>query len=397
MRPNCLAGSKLAGCVAAIAIASVVLGGCRGNRGVTAAHPAWDTGLLPGHVQKAAFSPDGRMLALQIASSESPGKLRLWVAGIGRQARPITAGPADRDPEWNPSTSRIVYVAEATPRGAGESPPAQGLAAGSPVSEDNLVRVFDIPANASMDLGSPTAMFLAPRWSPDGQRVAVPMLTRRAHGRVEKFCAQIALTEVRGGPWSFASLPDGTAFIRELAWYADGRHLAVKADTLCGDVAFRELHVVDTASGMSRLACTTQQAWSMVHIGVAQTTRTPCFVSCTMGSEPEEAVLYVCAQEEAGGVEVARLTARTGWAIGSPLISPDGHGIAVSAVQWADGGTPDESEVMWSHEGRSGTIPSPAGLKCSVAGWSPDSRSIAVSYQRERASRVVVYELPHTG
>jgi Tol biopolymer transport system component len=169
-----------------------------------------------------SLAPDGRRLVVVRADgdyeSAGPDSTSLWVLGAdGTDARRLTDGPFDDEPDWSPDGETIAYSARAS-------------------SGDLARQILSIPAGG----GKPEPLLPAgpwddhaPAWSPDGESIAWIRSERDASGR--------------SSVWVADADGDGARPLRpillgepSLDWHPDGRTLLVAGgpflDTASGDL-----------------------------------------------------------------------------------------------------------------------------------------------------------------
>jgi Tol biopolymer transport system component len=175
---------------------------------------------------KPSLAPDGRRLVVVQADgdyeSSGPDSTTLRVLGPGgADARRLTDGPFDDEPDWSPDGERIAYSARAS-------------------SGDWARRILSIPVGG----GEPEPLLPdgpsddhAPAWSPDGESIAWIRSERDASGPSSVWVANA------GG--------DGARPLRamvlgghSLDWHPDGRTLLVNTYAGGGGV-----FLLDAASG----------------------------------------------------------------------------------------------------------------------------------------------------
>ena len=237
-------------------------------------------------------------------TDEAAGARQLFVLPLrGGYPSQVTASEKDvSDPQWSPDGRRLAYV------------------------RDRELRMVD--ADGSRDVVVTSATGVAkPRWSPDGLRLAF-IARRRGWSQVWLVDAPVPR---RGRPARDPRPPEAAPLtatgvdIDDLAWFPDGRSLAV--------VAFRppehataEIHVVDVATGAERRIAGGAGEWASAPRPM-----------------PDGALLYITDAD--GWFQVVRLaadgkerqvltsgarehgepTGGVGWA---PLPSPDGRRFA---------------------------------------------------------------------
>lgn len=149
-----------------------------------------------------SFSPDGRLLVVE-RHAPGPASSKLWILAAGTPPRALTSGPAwiDTKPFFTRDGEQIVYTRRPAPEGryeiaridvAGGEPRAvpagetDAHSARPSPTRDEIVFVSK-QANGSSDVlvadldggnrrtlrATPDWNELAPRWSPDGERVVV--------------------------------------------------------------------------------------------------------------------------------------------------------------------------------------------------------------------------------
>ncbi|HET9346178.1 MAG TPA: prolyl oligopeptidase family serine peptidase [Candidatus Limnocylindrales bacterium] len=163
-------------------------------------------------------------------TAEAAGARQLFVLPLrGGYPGQLTASEKHvSDPQWSPDGRRLAYV------------------------RDKDLRIVEADGGRDVTVTSAPGMAL-PRWSPDGHRIAF-VSRRRGWSQVWLVDAPVPR---RGRPARDPRPPEPTPLtptgvdIEDVAWYPDGRSIAV--------VAFRppehataEIHVVDVATGEER-------------------------------------------------------------------------------------------------------------------------------------------------
>ncbi|WP_193614349.1 serine hydrolase [Nocardioides lijunqiniae] len=196
-----------------------------------------------------ALSPDGSRVAYVVRTIDEEQDThvdRLWTVGTADGAapsRPLTGGTSDTAPRWSPDGSRLAFLR----------------------AQDDAAQVWLLPADGgepeqatSLPLGAGAAV-----WSPDCSRIAFaaavdpsprgtgPIVASRLDyqadgaGMVGSVRAQLHVLDVASG--ECRQLTDGAESAGEPVWLADGRTLAftrrVGEDT---DLTFRTaVHLLD--------------------------------------------------------------------------------------------------------------------------------------------------------
>ena len=187
---------------------------------------------------KPSLSPDRQSLAYSayFADPTTPGTgrwlLGLWNVAAGA-AETITEGPIDDAPDWHPSGRVIAY---ATFFGSGDQIDASAL---------SVIEPFAVPRQSNPLTGildDRVHRFGGPVWSPDGQRLAVPIGTTTGGG-------ELYLLNADGTDLRRLFAHPGWDDI-DPAWSPDGRRLAFAAGPYLTSTADtrHDIWLIDLAS-----------------------------------------------------------------------------------------------------------------------------------------------------
>jgi TolB protein len=151
----------------------------------------------PGQNSGAAFSPDGRLVALTVAPDGEPD---IWLldARTGAEVARLTASEAiDTSPTWSPDGRQIAFVSD---RG------------GSP-----QVWMMNADGSGARPLPLPGSYNTSPDWSPDGDEILYQSRGERSRFSIWGFDVRTgAIRQLTGGPWND----------EEPSWSPDGRMIA---------------------------------------------------------------------------------------------------------------------------------------------------------------------------
>lgn len=307
---------------------------------VEATHPSW--------------SPDGSRIAFQ---SFSDHYYQIWtVAPDGRDLRQVTEGPYDhREPAWSPDGGRIAFSSDRALQGSYD------------------IWTVEVETGAYARRTDSDAEEHSPAWSPDGSRLAYAVgPTVRA---VDGGGADEELVALSGGSVRVPSFtPDGTGLVHQddtRQWVVGGRTVTSGEDIFPFPVTwFSDGRFVYTADGGIQVRGPDgREAGEILFRAELVVDRPPLQAKDHGFDDP---------------------TPRLARGIFSPVLSPDGRGLAFTALGdvWVmdvgGNGRPrrltDDSYVEWG--------PS----------WSPDGGSIYFSSDRAGTGRPDLYAVePDTG
>ena len=205
-----------------------------------------DAGLHP------AWSPDGRMIAYEIACcpDEGPGIaiVKSDGSGKGRVGASSSAHPAvDGAPRWSPDGQRIVFETNAAASGLG-------------IQNIHGQRWTPLPLPKRLCGGGPD-------WSPDGKRIAFVDSCGRGGSIYVVGLDGTGLRKVASAPlahdapsWVFRY-----AEFDNVRWSPDGRRLLVSASGVFGQNPYDAIYFVSPTGGKSTLVLrtnVTSVSWS---------------------------------------------------------------------------------------------------------------------------------------
>jgi Tol biopolymer transport system component len=407
--------------------------GCAGPAPVTTtqqrvpAQPRLVVLLEPPGTPVAALSPDAhRVIFLRSTPDQEThpagqeGTSEIWLWGPDTPATPLTEGHFDFGPAWHPAGTKIAFVRRCEPLPERFEPDEKSAAwerlkelreAGDVARyrvalEDYWPRagrgysdlyVLDIPSGQLSMPAQPEGTKSILRWSPDGQRVAC----LRGHASVEDpdgWTSEIVVADVGAG--TFARLtPDPKLWASmDFAFSRDGRLLAAAfRDYDAPEESRLQLWVYTFSSGSWQRLTDFHRHRLLRSFAFSPGGKAISFLRShySSTSEPQEWVALCQRDVDTGSVrEVARLTAAPGRWLDFGDTSPDGAGMAVTE-HVMEGGWPQarSTRILWLHGEHSGAIdPPPALQNPRFRQWLPDSRRIAVNYNR--GSKLAIYELP---
>ncbi|MFE3034071.1 helix-turn-helix domain-containing protein [Streptomyces canus] len=323
--------------------------------------------------QVAAFSPDGRTLAVA-----SGGVIRRWDPVTGKYLGTLTVpGGSIRGIAFSPD-SRSVAAASTTTvrvwdmatgrkrRGFTGHPYPEAVAFGSDgrtvaaVGLDGLVRVWDVATGRTRTVRGGRIHGRAVAFSPDGRTYAI---------RVDR---SVQLREVATGivRHTFKDVPVGG---NEVAFAPEGRTIAVPSvdDTV---------RLWDTVSGTARATVTAgHQGRGLMKVALSADLRT---LVTSSNADPEVRVHRLPAD-----VPQTTLPGSADTSIDNVVFSPDGHAVATvrqgpvgrGAVQLWDAGTGDRDASLPLDEDTAprGGSPSVPVLHLAAVGFDPTGRVLA--------------------
>lgn len=185
----------------------------------------------------ARWSPDGTRIAFVSDRVEKSG---LFVLPLdGGEARELARHPASiADPAWSPDGTRIAYTVEVDPGAPGgemkpdEVPPVRVTSRidykqdGRGYLGDKRYQVFvvDVESGERRQLTTEPVDHVFPAWAPDGQWLAVQVLTDNG------MHSKIGLVPLTGGVARVIEpSPEGT--VSTWAWSPDGKRIVFTGDT----------------------------------------------------------------------------------------------------------------------------------------------------------------------
>lgn len=197
-------------------------------------------------IRAAAWSPDGRMLAVEVVHSAFvlPGgedgfdmTTDLYVTSAtdpaGSPWRALTANGRSQSPSWSPDGGRIAYIGPSM-SGRGNHIYVVGAGGGEPVQLTRIEGFYD-----------------APRWSPDGTRLAFSALSDGLVGNGEIFI-------VNADGSGLSNVTRHSASDAEPSWSPDGAHLAFVSDRDASDGTYRRAVLIVDADGDNVVRLTNQ-------------------------------------------------------------------------------------------------------------------------------------------
>lgn len=301
-------------------------------------------------VQELAAAPGGREVACTVRSIDREQDVyltRIWLLDIDGRQRQLTRGPGlDRAPRWSPDGSRIAFLSD----------------------RDGSAHVYVLPRDggeADPVPGLPGAISDL-RWCPDGDAVVVT--------------AAVAVDPDWRGERAHGREPKQRKVQPEVAW-----KLPYKSDGL-GYMLAREIHLfrIDVRNGEHRQL--TDGPFDVLAIGIAPDGRHLAYARTRDGRFAHRSDLWV---SDAEGGNARRLTEDFATVM-SPVWSPDGRWIAFS-------GTVDEGDAqtnLYLLEFASGRVRRVGDENLQVADpdsvqWAEDSRSLLFA-RAERGRHQVV-------
>lgn len=356
--------------------------------------PLWTSAALSGTpgLWDASFSPDGSQVALALQTGkEGPGaQHQLWIVGQDG-AKCVSRGPAALHPDWSPTGEQIAYLDKAEYR-LWEAEHQAEAAAGLSIGPPPKLTLVNVKTGASRTLKTPTGFYGPPRWSPDGNAIALGAWLTEGEGQMG-----LVIVDVLGGSAHVVPIGDVAPPIRSpAAWSADGNHLPIMSlNPLTGT---QEIWMANRAKGSAQRVWSVKEITGAEAVGFDRASGSPCYVSTRYGdlteTATESAMLLRYDVEAKGAVEVAKLTSAPGWLIGVPAISPDGKGMVTVSNNTVllDKGAPPQAAILWSRAAQPGRKDLPPGVGGSVLAWSRDGTRIAISKRDGKDTRVAVYE-----
>ncbi len=173
------------------------------------------------------ISPDGRAVIFAVAPRGMTGEHKtqaIWLSRDGAPAQPFTAGTAhDSNLRWSPDGSRMLFCSDRAKRG----------------DESFQLYLMAIGGGEAHAVGDLAGELTMPRWSPDGNTVAVlrkdpktPEEERRQNERDDAIVVdaqekQTRLWVVDVATGQARCLTYGTRQVWSYCWTLDGQHLAV--------------------------------------------------------------------------------------------------------------------------------------------------------------------------
>lgn len=225
--------------------------------------PAQPLARVPGGVapsgaqatQQFAWSRAGRSVVLLAAGSSVAGSRQsMWVvdaaSGGAHEATVLPEGVRCSGPAWSPDGTRVALTANVL-QASGDRGTAGQRA-------QHVLALLDPRGGAvGYPLGWTTQQAFAPRWSPDGRRLALPFSPHEApHFLWRPACGVLptgSLDQVTGDAQKVAALPLPTCFATDyyvhpwgsVRWHPDGRSLFCRGSRGISAQVLR----VDTATG----------------------------------------------------------------------------------------------------------------------------------------------------
>ncbi len=249
------------------------------------------------------ISPDKRWIAFAAADEEV--QTRLYIAALdGSQARPLTSGPVDMQPQWSPDSQQIVFTRTISPRSA-------------------IFRV-NIETDEEFQL-TDYANDLEPNWSPDGTRI-------------------VFTTSRDGFQELYTMSPDGSDLKRltenegindlQGVYSPDGDKIAYITNRSVGDQS-SEIWVMN-ADGSDQRRLTNNDRYDHLPIWSPDSTRIAFSSKRTFSPSADWDIFVYDLTEDT----LHQLTDAPGFYLG-PVWSPDGNWIAMTA-----GNETDEPDLM---------------------------------------------------
>lgn len=215
--------------------------------------------LATRHFPEVAISPDGQRVVWIESSvkNDSEYEHTVYVSEAKPGAVPVKVGPGDARAQygmtivaWSPDSKKFAYTQQV------ESP--------SGSSEQSELRITSADGSKSRSLATLQGMVTAPRWSADGQSIALLSSEADAAPRGNARVAtvgknyqrqRLALVDANSGSVRVLTAPD--LFVYEFDWSPDGRQMAMSASPCCtyakgdGDDNWwtAELYRLDVGSG----------------------------------------------------------------------------------------------------------------------------------------------------
>jgi Tol biopolymer transport system component len=257
--------------LAAGLVAGAAAGFLAARRRPAAEPPALRYLTYTGHDRSPAVSPDGRTLAFV---SERDGRPRIWLKQIAGSAELALTPGNDDAPRFSPDGTSVLYAHTDGPRSdlyrtailGGEPRKLVENATEGDWSPDGnrlaFLRVWNEAGHtrtslhvSSSDGGSEREIYradnlvlLAPRWSPDGRRIAISLI---GQGNLP---GRIVIIPAAGGKAQPLAPPESRGTMSSCAFNGDGKILYAQAENVAGPVSGSSSRILlqDPGSGRVR-------------------------------------------------------------------------------------------------------------------------------------------------